>query len=692
MISSITSESILHFVASLVALLIARTAWKRSEISGARTFAGLLLAAAWWAFFGSLEFATTNIEMRVFWAKVEYLGIASIPPLWFLFTLQYSQHPSRNDRRFTFLMIVPVVMLMLVFTNEWHHLIWQSVHPVEGTERLAVEYDHGIGFWILTVYNYIILLTGTFVLVIAAIRFPALYRRQATSIIAGALIPWISNLLYILNIGGFGIFDPTPVSFVLTGAIFAIGVFRFYLFDVVPIAQDSVIESMRDGVIVFDPNGRLAYSNPAARSMLPAVTWTERSPDKVFEAYPEIKEASQDNHLVSDGIEIGEQARRIIELHNEFITGPGGEINGRVMILRDITERKKFEERLLIQSVALDSAANGIIITDRDGITTYINKGFTEITGCLSEDIIGKNPRILKSQIQHPEFYEKMWNTILAGKVWSGELINRRKNGSLYPEEQAISPVLNSSGRITHFIGIKQDISERKHIEQMRDDLMKALVHDLRNPLNSILLSLEMFSILPESGAENITTEQMLQVSKDNVRRMMGMVNAILDVGRLESGQMPLNREMVNLIALVEKTRILQEPLAERNNIQVLNTIPHDLPPVFVDLGLISRTFQNLIDNAIKFTPTGGKIEINARYHEDKQHFLISIKDSGHGIDSSLLPRVFDKYAVGDSPRRGTGLGLAFCRLAVEAHGGKIWVESNPSEGTTFLFTLPILY
>lgn len=687
---SIPPESILHLVASLAALLIARTAWKRRGIAGARTFAGLLLAAAWWAFLGSLEFSTTNLETRIFWAKIEYLGIATIPPLWFLFTLQYSQHPSRNDRRFPFLLIVPVITLALVFTNEWHHLIWQAVRPIEGAERFAVEYDHGIGFWILTVYNYTLLLTGTLVLVIAAVRFPALYRRQANSILAGALVPWISNLLYLLNISGFGYFDPTPVAFVLTGAIFAIGVFRFYLFDVVPVAQDSVMESMRDGVIVFDPNGRLAYSNPAAQSMLPAATWTERSPNKVFEAYPQIQGVDHHNHPISAGIEIGDQARRVVELHDEFITGPGGEVNGRVMTLRDITVRKQYEEKLLIQSVALDSAANGIIITDRDGLTTYINKGFTEITGYTPEDMIGQNPRILNSQIQPPQFYERMWATILAGNVWSGELVNRRKDGSLYPEEQAIAPVLDTSGRITHFIGIKQDISERKHIEQMRDDLMKALVHDLRNPLNSILLSLEMFSVLSESDISNTNTEQMLQVSRDNVRRMMGMVNAILDMSQLETGQMPLHREMVALADLVERTRILQEPLADRGDIRLTNNISHDLPLVFADPSLISRTFQNLIDNAIKFTPAGGRVDIAASFIEEKQHFLISVKDSGYGIATELLPRVFDKYSVGDSPRRGTGLGLAFCRLAVEAHGGKIWVESYPKEGTAFLFTLPI--
>jgi signal transduction histidine kinase len=220
---------------------------------------------------------------------------------------------------------------------------------------------------------------------------------------------------------------------------------------------------------------------------------------------------------------------------------------------------------------------------------------------------------------------------------------------------------------------------------------MKSLVHDLRNPLNSILLSLEMFQMLPENTAVPAPVRTMLGLARNATWRMMGMVNAIMDMSRLESGQLLLDRQPVILVEMVEQAINQQASLATHSEVLLLNAVPYDLPHAFVDAVLITRLFQNLLDNAIKFTPPGGKVEVKAVYDQDGDMLLVSVQDTGAGIPQDILPRVFDKYTTGTSPRRGTGLGLAFCRLAVEAHGGKIWVESQSGEGATFLFTLPVI-
>src|SRR3989338_5914193 len=134
--------------------------------------------------------------------------------------------------------------------------------------------------------------------------------------------------------------------------------------------------------------------------------------------------------------------------------------------LRDITERKQAEEKMRLQSVALESAANAVVITCRDGIITLVNPAFTQLTGYSPEEVIGQNPRLLKSGTQDQPFYENLWNTILSGQVWSGEIVNRRKDGMLYAEEQTITPVRDAQGDIIHFIAIKQNITERKRAEE----------------------------------------------------------------------------------------------------------------------------------------------------------------------------------------------------------------------------------
>ncbi|MBI5351044.1 MAG: PAS domain S-box protein [Chloroflexi bacterium] len=172
-------------------------------------------------------------------------------------------------------------------------------------------------------------------------------------------------------------------------------------------------------------------------------------------------------HITKDGREIPvEISTRLFELN-------GKQVN--LSIARDISERRQAEETLRLQSAALDAAANAIIITNREGTILWVNPAWSALTGYSPQEAIGQNPRILKSGFQDEAYYKNLWDTILAGKVWHSELVNKRRDGSLYSEEQTITPVHDARGEITHFIAIKQDISERKRIEEKLKDLS---IHD----------------------------------------------------------------------------------------------------------------------------------------------------------------------------------------------------------------------
>jgi PAS domain S-box-containing protein len=687
-------QTIIRFIAAIVAILIARTAWKRRDIPGSLPFTGLMLAAGWWALFSSLEYASQDISLRILWSKFEYFGITTIPPCWFLFAVGYSQKNYLSGRRIeippAYLFLIPAIAVLLTWTNEYHHLIWTSVEPVVTSNGIDFQFNHGIAFWVFWIYSYTLLLAGTLVLFMVSARFPALYRKQAIAILVGAAFPWLANLAYVLRLPPFATSDPTPVAFVLAGVVFAVSVFRFYLFDIVPVAQDAVIESITDGIVVLDARKRIVYTNPAMRQIVPSGDWTGRSIVQAFGAYPDLVLILQ--HPTPEPVEIRIESLdvRVIEIKTSKVLGPRGELNGSVITIRDITERKAIEEQQRLQSLALESAANGIVITDRRGKIQWINPAFAKITGYESTEVIGEKISILKSGRQADEYYTDLWQTIASGQVWSGELINRRKDGSIYTEEQTISPVRDTlTGEVTHYIGVKQDITTRKNLEQMRDDLMKSLVHDLRNPLNSIMLTLDIFRVLPEQIVLPEAVEVMFQMARESAIRMNTMVNAILDISRLESGQMPIQRQAVILADVVEMAFSQQATLASRSEILLLNGVSYDLPPVQADPGLLNRVMQNLLDNALKFTPNGGTVEVSAIFDPEKDEIRLEVKDSGPGIPEYLLSRVFEKYASSDTNGRGTGLGLAFCKLAVEAHGGEIWVESYPGQGTTICFSIP---
>ncbi len=177
-----------------------------------------------------------------------------------------------------------------------------------------------------------------------------------------------------------------------------------------------------------------------------------------------------DKAVIHEEIHITKDRRRIpVEISTRSFELNGKQVN--LSIARDITERKQAEETLRLHSAVLNAAANAIVITDHEGTLQWVNPAWSEMTGYSSQDVIGTNLRILKSGIQDDDFYKSLWNTILTGKVWQSELVNKRKDGSLYSEEQTITPVHNATGKITHFIAIKQDISERKRMEKMLKEL-----------------------------------------------------------------------------------------------------------------------------------------------------------------------------------------------------------------------------
>jgi signal transduction histidine kinase len=180
---------------------------------------------------------------------------------------------------------------------------------------------------------------------------------------------------------------------------------------------------------------------------------------------------------------------------------------------------------------------------------------------------------------------------------------------------------------------------------------------------------------------------EMVLLAKKGSLKLLEMVNALLDVSRLEGGAMPLERVPVSVHELVSEVLEMEQPLALPGNLHLLNEVPPDLPEAVVDRSIVSRVLQNLVGNAIKFTPAGGHIRVRAEVSPGE--LQIAVADDGKGLPDDVRTRLFEKVATGRQEGTGTGLGLRFCRLAVEAHGGRIWVESSPA-GATFKFTLPL--
>jgi PAS domain S-box-containing protein len=462
-----------------VALVVALVSWRRRETPGAAPLALIMLAVAVWAGLNLLEHAVVGFQNKLFFGKLQYLGIASVPALWLIFALSYCGWQRFLTRRNLILLwIIPVITIVIALTNDLHFWMWQVRENAQNPGG-TLDYTLRGGWWYVAfVYNYAMIISGTVILLWTAASYRRNMRRQMWILLLAVLIPWIANILNFLRPYLFPdlTVDLTPFAFAVTGFILAFGLFRFRLFDLAPVARDLLIENMDDGVIVLDRENRIVDMNPAARSFLGVPqTPIGLGGQQVFAHWPELVERYRDTEQAQSEIRLesstASSSAEYVELRISPLRDRRGQLIGRLITLHDITLRKQTETQLRQLSATVEQSPASVVITDLTGQIVYVNPKFTRLTGYTFEEASGQNPRILKSGETSAAEYERLWRTILAGQEWRGEFHNRKKSGELYWESAVISPVTDSSGHLTSFLAVKEDITARKQaeaIEQQR--------------------------------------------------------------------------------------------------------------------------------------------------------------------------------------------------------------------------------
>ncbi len=339
------------------------------------------------------------------------------------------------------------------------------------------------------------------------------------------------------------------------------------------------------------------------------------------------------------------------------------------------------------------------MITDPVGNMIYGNRAIEKTTGYNSKESLGKKAGVLWKTPMSLQYYQKMWDVIKTQKItFEGEIQNKRKNGEMYTASISISPILNEKNEILYFVGVERDISREKEIDRMKSEFISLASHQLRTPLTATKWFGEMLLAGDAGKLQKVQKDYVQNIYTSN-ERMIALINALLNISRMESGKIMMDPQLTDLDKLVKEIITELEIKIHERKLDVTVSIHPKLPKINIDPKLVRQIYINLLTNAIKYTPNKGKISVIISKKEDQ--IISQIKDTGLGIPHKDKDRVFSKFFRAENVTKietdGSGLGLYLVKLIVDSSDGKIWFESSQGkglpagrQGTSFWFSLPL--
>jgi PAS domain S-box-containing protein len=356
------------------------------------------------------------------------------------------------------------------------------------------------------------------------------------------------------------------------------------------------------------------------------------------------------------------------------------ELERRVVKRTEELER----ERNRLQAI-LDAAGEGITLTDRNWVIEYVNPAIERISGYSLAEALGHSPRLWASNLTPLAVYENMQHALDRGEVWQGEVIHKRKDGSLYDASLTIAPLKDETGDIVGQISMQHDITHLKELDRLKDQFVTRIGHELRTPVASVLLTLDLL----ERGKPD-KREQYLRTLRGEAIRLRKLVEGFLELAELDASDNLFRLDPLNLNQLA--TDVIARTMhgvAERT-LSLDYQADRSLLPILSDTLWMSRVLSILLDNALNYTPRGGHIlcATSVRHAHDQVWVTFSVQNTGPGIPPEDMPRLFERFyrgrAADNYSTSGAGLGLAICKAVIEKMGGHITVESQPQEGATF--------
>lgn len=468
----------------------------------------------------------------------------------------------------------------------------------------------------------------------------------------------------------------------------------------------QILENISDIITIVDEEGKIHYTSPSAKRMLGLDLETARGMNiRSFVVAEDVRNVEIE-HLYDKHSGISPIEYRVrdtsgdVHIMESFVQRfqEEGTDNKFIFCTRDITGRKRAEDEARKLKMVVEQSPSSVVITDTKGTIEYVNPAFEEITGYTAEEAIGQNPRILKSGETPEAAFTQLWKTIASGRIWQGEFVNRKKDGTFYEENVLVVPIKGHSGEIMNFVAVKENITELRKARKQAENANRAkskflsnMSHELRTPLNAI----NGFSQLMLKSKKNPLNDKQRNMAEQIAAagdHLLQLINEVLDLARIEAGELALSLEVVETKTVIQESLSMIQPLADKKDITVTDTSEDLLPAVRADFTRLRQILLNLMSNAVKYNNLGGSVSITVETNLPGILRFVVV-DTGIGISEEKQKDIFTPFArMIDSPNdvEGTGIGMTITRQIVEQMGGDIGFESQLGVGSTFWFTLPV--
>jgi len=636
-----TIYSLILIISSVISLFLAWSAWKRRGVSGALYLSLLFILVAEWSLTSALEIASADLASKLFWAKLSYIGISTVAPLWFLFALYYTQNQEVIKRPMViFLFLIPAAIIYLAFTNEWYGLIWPYIIPIITSQGLMIIYGHGPAAITSSIYSYILMLAGLVLVGQNLFRTSRIYQRQAMMIFLAALIPLLSNSIYAGGLSPF-FFDPTPLALTLSGVLVLWSIFGYKLLDVMPPAYKRLFDSMKNGVMVLDPLERIMDYNPAAEELLGLNNISIG------------KNANQELDMWSDispmGKTDGKKDLKLVHSDTKWIEVQFTPIyqrrlfSGWIYIFEDISNRKKAEE-LIIKSEKkyrelADLLPQTVFETDVNADLTFMNIYAFEMFGYSQEDIEnGLNILELIVEEERSLSRDKI-KDVLSGQVSGDEYTAQRSDKSIFPIILYSNPIIHNKIH-EGFRGIIIDISDLKNAEDKivaslkeKEVLIQEINHRVKN-------NMQIISSLLSLQANHTSSDEAAEILKESRGRVKSM--AMIHEKLYHSS----NLSRLNMAEYLNN--LVGDILRSYSSVSSKVSSNVDVDDIYLNINTalpMGLMVNELVSNSIKHAFPEGEGNISIKLEYDGEKYILTVSDNGIGLPEDVDP--FESSSLG---------------------------------------------